>query len=838
MISLLNPIFALGGAGLGVCILLIIYLRQRRITVDVIRAALVSAFLGLALSHPGISDKRSEDSSRLTALIDVSKSFGENAMVDDVIAKLPPGTRCVAFDETARDVECNARAVASSKTQATKTSLISALSMAHGEVVLLSDARENLGSAEAMLGANRDKVTVYPIVTEIEQPPVRIAQVTYPPFIRALQKFSIGIAVSDVSRPIASEHGLVVTVKRATDPTAVVQKHIDGVMSENSTALTTAKIDFDFVPAQNFKGLEEFTVTVSDKDGKEIDSKIILIGSNSEKNVLVVSSQEALATPLIETLREQGFNVVPSSNGAVAELANFRAVILINTARADLASGFENRVATYVKSGGTLITTGGPRSFVPGGYKGSIIGDLLPVNLLPPETVQKRLSVAVALVLDKSGSMAQGEKLDGAKGAAREVVQNLKDEDSIAIIGFDDAPFVVLRASQVGQVRGIAAERIGRLFPAGRTNLIPALDEARRMLVKIDAGRKHVIVMTDGRLPDEGQFYFELLRDMRLAGITASTVLLGGENDFSFLKQMAEVGGGGFYQTSDPRLLPRIFLQDIKVSVDAPTPPGTYQVRELKPLSVRLGTYPELTAVSPAAVKPNASLELAVLDGGDRGLPNMPLLASWSVSNGRSLAFMADMVGQQSVAWFRWSKLGEFWRQIISQESGPKDGASSDRKEPSIEFTVEQRGEYAALNVTVYDAPSKSALEWRVANPDGTDVGFKQFTEVFPGRYRAIIKTLQSGKYTVRAADWLPPFGFAVREADFVDSASETTDIAHLRRLAAMTGGVLFDANDLSGLSKISMTRKSLDERTDYTWLACLLAFVCQLVGMLFRSAK
>lgn len=827
---LLSPGFAIGAAILSAAILILGRLFGRRYT-DLVRAAVVVLLIGLALATPMTVTKSSEESSQLTAVVDLSRSFSRGR-IKEVIEKLPIGTRCIGFGATSEEVTC-ADLSDAGMVVGDKTDLSEALGRANGEVLLLTDGFENVGSAELSLAADRNRIVVNPVVLDAVLAKPRISQVTHPAFVRAAQKIQLGVVVSDISNATPEGGALSVAITRST---AVESKEI---VREISDATGDTRLEFSIDPPQGFKGLERFVIKLIDGRGRTIDSRVVLVGADASKEVLVISANEVQAAPFAKTLEEQGFKTVASRNGAVDNLSAFKAVVLVNTPRSVLAPEFEQRVAEYVRAGGTLIVTGGPQSFFPGGYRGSKLGELLPVNLLPPETVQKRLSIAVALVLDKSGSMAQGEKLDGAKGAAREVVNNLKDDDTIAVIGFDDAPFVVLRASPVGQVRSIAAERIGRLFPAGRTNLIPALDEARRMLSKVDAGRKHMIVMTDGRLPDESQFYFELLRQMRLAGITASTVLLGGENDFSFLKQMAEVGGGGFYQTSDPRLLPRIFLQDIKVSVDAPPPPSAFKVREVKPVSVKLGEYPDLQSVSPASVKDSATLELAALEGGDRGAANKPVLASWGVSNGRAIAFMPDVIGLQSSDWFRWDQFGEFWRVIISRERPAPPGNPGATREPSLEFTTEQRGEYTALNLTIFDPPQGAALDWRVNNPDGTDVAFKSVRETQPGRYRLIVKTSQSGDYSVRIADWLPAFGFAVQPEDFVDRADEgQQDLPHLQRLAELTGGTLVSIGDIESLAKRSVRRSEEETRIDYTWLACLLAFLAQCVGMMVRSTR
>ena len=76
---------------------------------------------------------------------------------------------------------------------------------------------------------------------------------------------------------------------------------------------------------------------------------------------------------------------------------------------------------------------------------GSPIAELLPVDPLPPQAKQKRLTVAVELIIDKSNSMRDNSKLEFSKEAAREVVRNLKDEDFIGVIGFDSSPFEVVR---------------------------------------------------------------------------------------------------------------------------------------------------------------------------------------------------------------------------------------------------------------------------------------------------------------------------------------------------------------------------------------------------------
>ncbi len=55
---------------------------------------------------------------------------------------------------------------------------------------------------------------------------------------------------------------------------------------------------------------------------------------------------------------------------------------------------------------------------------------------------------------------------------------------------------------------GKIVERIARLGPAGGTNMMPGMTEGYRALAKVDAGIKHMIVLTDGQT--EGTGYKEL----------------------------------------------------------------------------------------------------------------------------------------------------------------------------------------------------------------------------------------------------------------------------------------------------------------------------------------
>jgi hypothetical protein len=83
-----------------------------------------------------------------------------------------------------------------------------------------------------------------------------------------------------------------------------------------------------------------------------------------------------------------------------------RAVVLENVPAGKLPSGGLAALASFVEDfGGGLVMTGGKASFGAGGYRRSRVEDVLPVTLEVRQE-QRRFALAMAIALDRSGSMA------------------------------------------------------------------------------------------------------------------------------------------------------------------------------------------------------------------------------------------------------------------------------------------------------------------------------------------------------------------------------------------------------------------------------------------------
>jgi hypothetical protein len=439
--------------------------------------------------------------------------------------------------------------------------------------------------------------------------------------------------------------------------------------------------------------------------------------------------------------------------------------------------------------------------------------------------------------------MATDSRLEFAKSAAAEVVRNLKDDDYIGVIGFDDVPFIALPVSRLSQVRDSALSRISRLFPTSRTNLFPALDEARRGLAATPAGRKHVIVLTDGKLPDPGAHYFDLIKQMRFVGVTVSTVMVGNEVDDGFLAQMAQSGGGAFYQTNDPTNLPKVFLSDVKVAS------GERTLREEAEQTVRPGpdplvstavqSYPPLRGFVQTGELERAQTELLVRDS--EGVH--PLLASWNLGEGRVIAYTSDANGRWSSHWMRWERIQEFWSDLVESSRRLDTERSPNRVEFELRTWVE--GGDCIIDVALFSDIGRRSFRGDVTYPDGSTQTV-EFTAEKPGHFRGRLGRVSAGTYQARlrfvgtlddakpvATEVLPEVAWEIDGSQFGEQPHRQPDLALLSELARRSGGMVDpSADDLRPL----MHQES--EVTPYSHELVLVALILLLLEFMLRIIR
>ncbi len=186
---------------------------------------------------------------------------------------------------------------------------------------------------------------------------------------------------------------------------------------------------------------------------------------------------------------------------------------------------------------------------------------------LRPERRGVRPPVNLALVIDRSGSMA-GDKIEKAREAAIEAVQQLAADDIVSVVIYDDAAEVLVPAQRRRDGRQIA-QAIRGIEPGGSTALYDGVkhgaEEVRRHLE--DRRFVHrVILLSDGlanRGPSSPAELGRLGRELMREGISVTTIGLGLGFNEDLMTQLAQRSDGNTYFVENSDDLPRIFAAEL-----------------------------------------------------------------------------------------------------------------------------------------------------------------------------------------------------------------------------------------------------------------------------------
>lgn len=185
--------------------------------------------------------------------------------------------------------------------------------------------------------------------------------------------------------------------------------------------------------------------------------------------------------------------------------------------------------------------------------------DLRPLNLV--------------LVIDKSGSMADGDKMSRVKEGLRTMVTRLRPDDVVSIVGFDSDAQVQYAANRIGNGDGLRYA-IDCLAPGGSTNLQSGLmlgyAEAKRHFRSGATNR--VILLTDG-IANTG-----VVDPARIAaqssefngqGIDLSTIGVGLDLNNDLLRTLARSGRGLYHFISDYKDINKVFVNEVQSLVSS-----------------------------------------------------------------------------------------------------------------------------------------------------------------------------------------------------------------------------------------------------------------------------
>jgi Ca-activated chloride channel homolog len=160
---------------------------------------------------------------------------------------------------------------------------------------------------------------------------------------------------------------------------------------------------------------------------------------------------------------------------------------------------------------------------------------------------QHKKHADVVLVLDTSGSMREGNKIQNLKAGAKELIKMLDDEDHLSLITFSDRVAWADKDVVVKDNRGRINHQIDSLFSQGGTALYDAVGSAYQYLAKKQTPDRifAVVTLTDGIDNKSSMPLPNLISQIRYNGETKNvgvfTIAYGSDADSRVLKQIAEV---------------------------------------------------------------------------------------------------------------------------------------------------------------------------------------------------------------------------------------------------------------------------------------------------------
>lgn len=535
------------------------------------------------------------------------------------------------------------------------------------------------------------------------------------------------------------------------------------------------------------------------------NERLAVVDVRGKMRLLYLEADQVEGQYLPRAMEKEGIQLewIPASSAPkrVDELAGFDAVILSEVSADELGEAAMLALREYVDTlGGGLVMLGGPRSFGVGGYFKTPLEEVLPVRLRAPDEEEKQ-SAAVALVMDRSGSMA-GEKLEMAKGAAIATAEVLGRNDHLGVFAFDSEVKVVAPMARLTSTSAVSGQ-ISALTAGGGTNLEPAFLQAREALRRVKAKVKHMIILTDGQTAGTG--YEALASGCRAEGMTLSTVALGEGAHAGLLQAVAVAGGGQAYRTLEPESIIRIFTQDTLMHTGRMIREEPFEAKVAERHAMLSGLLPWRAPPLLGYVKTvrRASAQVPLItDTGD------PLLAHWRYGLGKVTAFTSDSKSRWASLWVsRWPDYGAFWSQVLRETARPPQGAKMDLSAVMVE------GEGRLLVDLLADAGTRlneALVEAEVFRLGaGSSLGASlqkvasgvRLSATGPGLYEGRFQPSEPGVYLVRvqAGSETASAGLVYQTA--TEASLGRVNETSLREISQITGGTLLQTGAIPTLT-------------------------------------
>lgn len=389
--------------------------------------------------------------------------------------------------------------------------------------------------------------------------------------------------------------------------------------------------------------------------------------SSGPRIVLLTRYENA---PLAPLLRQSGMDLNILTNAGQFQpgaLTGARLVVLHDVPANVLTVEDLEAIDFFVRvQGGSLLMLGGKFSYGSGGYFDSPLEEVMPVSVELKDE-HRRLSTAMAIVMDRSGSMSAtvgpGQtKMDLANSGAAETARLLGGSDLLTVFAVDSEAHEVVPLIRARDNLGEIERRVrGITSMGGGIFVYNGLKTAWDVLKSAPGGQRHVILFADAADAEQPDQYQSLLAEMASNATTVSVIGLGtrSDADAAFLEDIATRGGGRVFFSRNASDLPSIFAQE------------TVAVARSTFVEEQTGVEPTagwLELASTPLEWPEAvdGYNLTYLKEGataaafTRDEYAAPLLAFWNKGAGRAAAVTFPLAGPFSERAREWPQAGDF----------------------------------------------------------------------------------------------------------------------------------------------------------------------------------
>lgn len=526
-------------------------------------------------------------------------------------------------------------------------------------VLLFTDgfATEPLHEAAAQLQA-RGVPLDFRLIRDEKENDFRVSRFSFPERVQIGEPFLISV-----------------TVRGAKDGEVPLIIRRNGVtLTESRAVLVNGVAGVEFTDRIQKPGAYEYQAEIRPENdahpGNNKASRWIEI-RGGPRLILATRYQNDPMAKALESMNFEVETVTDTTKLHPGRLSGAKAVVLNNVPAHEVPSDFLKALDFFVREqGGGFMMAGGKFAFGSGGYFQSPIDALLPVSM-ELKSEHRKLAVALAIVLDRSGSMAVEigggkTKMDLANSGAADSINLLGPMDEVAVLAVDSQPTKVIPLTKVGNRRDELAGRVRKVQSAGGgiftyTGLKAAWEEIR----KSPAGTRHVILFADAQDAEEPDDYIRLLQTMTDNGCTVSVIGLGNDtdSDAAFLKDIALRGKGRVFFSSQPMDIPKIFAQEtvtIARSAFIKDPVGTKASGRWTEISPKPIDWPgSVDGYNLSYAREDATVSLI---SADEYLA--PLVAHARRGLGRSMAVSFPLGGEHSDSVRQWPQYGDFLQTV------------------------------------------------------------------------------------------------------------------------------------------------------------------------------